>query len=69
LQIAGGCKLHCPGYYHSGDRTELLRQTEAIDEGIAALAEGLPAATLEKGETLEDRITRILKETLKRQKR
>ena len=47
-------------YYETGNRREVERQMSFINKGIDALAEGLSGAHLNPGETLEDRIVKIL---------
>ena len=47
-------------YYQTGEDTELKRQIRVIDAGIAAIADGLSAVPLEKGESLEERLIKIL---------
>lgn len=47
-------------FYETGNRKKLERQIEFLGTAITSIAEGLEGAALEKGETLEQRILKII---------
>ncbi|HFA47804.1 MAG TPA: hypothetical protein ENJ95_02155 [Bacteroidetes bacterium] len=55
-------------YYQTGDDRELRRQLGVINEAINALEKGLSEGPpLEEGESIEDRITKILEDLQRKQ--